>query len=87
VTDPDAAARDEPTGDLDKKSEEEVLTLLQRLEQGVQEGDRDGDARPEGPPPARPHGHAGEGRADRQAMKFLPAHLAQRRSATACARS
>jgi putative ABC transport system ATP-binding protein len=31
VTDPTLLLADEPTGDLDKKSEEEVLTLLQRL--------------------------------------------------------
>jgi putative ABC transport system ATP-binding protein len=45
VTDPTLLLADEPTGDLDAKSANEVLTLLQRLNQGVQEDDHHGDAR------------------------------------------
>ena len=45
VTDPTLLLADEPTGDLDAKSAGEVLTLLQRLNHGIQEDDRDGDAR------------------------------------------
>ena len=46
VTDPKVLVADEPTGDLDAKSADEILDLLGTLNTRVQEDDRDGDARP-----------------------------------------
>ena len=48
VNDPTIIVADEPTGDLDRKSADDILQLLDEAQQGVQEDD--------------PHGHARSGR-------------------------
>ncbi len=48
VTDPYILVADEPTGDLDRKSAEEILDLMQLLNREFRQDDRHGHARPEG---------------------------------------
>ena len=45
ATDPTFLLCDEPTGDLDRKSADEVLDLVSRLGERPQENGTDGDAR------------------------------------------
>ena len=45
VTDPALILADEPTGNLDAASAQEVLTMLSQLEQGIRQDHRDGDPR------------------------------------------
>ena len=54
VTDPAVLVADEPTGDLDSKSAEEILDLMQTFNKRVRQDHRDGDARSAGRR-ARPH--------------------------------
>ena len=68
VTDPTIVVADEPTGDLDAKSAEEILNLLTDLNRQFHQDDRDGHARPArralcryGVPPRQ--GNPGRGRA------------------------
>ena len=76
VADPKVLVADEPTGDLDAKSAEEILDLHGDAEPRLQEDDRHGHPRPaRGRARARP-APPREGRAARAeaeaAMKFLP---------------
>ena len=48
VSDPTLLVCDEPTGDLDRATAEEMLRLLQMLNRGARQDDRDGHPRPEG---------------------------------------
>ena len=64
VSDPTLLVCDEPTGDLDRQSAEEVLGLLQTLNREPRQDDRDGHARSEGGRARESHaasrqGHAG----------------------------
>ena len=47
VTDPTIIVADEPTGDLDRKSAEDILESAGTPESGIQKDDRDGNARSE----------------------------------------
>ena len=44
VTDPELILADEPTGDLDAHSADEVLAILERLEHRIPKNSRDGDS-------------------------------------------
>ena len=48
VTDPTLIVADEPTGDLDARSAEEILNLMGELQKGLQQDHHHGDARPAG---------------------------------------
>ena len=48
VTDPELIVADEPTGDLDRKSANEVLTLMEILRARARQDHHHGHARPEG---------------------------------------
>ena len=63
VTDPALIVADEPTGDLDTKSADEVLTLMEILRAQLEQDDHHGDARPEGRRPRPAHPAPGEGAA------------------------
>ena len=47
VSDPKLLVCDEPTGDLDRQTAEEILSLLQSAQRRARQDDRHGDARPE----------------------------------------
>ena len=51
VADPTLMLLDEPTGQLDAKSSQEVLALLAPAQRGVRQDDPDRDARPGGGQP------------------------------------
>ena len=83
VNDPTIIVADEPTGDLDRKSADEILALLEKLNQRVQEDHRHGHARP-GRRRAR---HASCAGSTRGRCNDARRHRgAQRRSATSSAR-
>ena len=63
VTDPKLIVADEPTGDLDAKSAEEILDLLEELRTRAEQDDHPGHARPARRPPGRPRAAAGKGTA------------------------
>ncbi len=74
VGDPSVLVADEPTGDLDAKSAEDILALMETPQPRVPQDDRHGDPRPaRGRARARP-APPREGRAEGglRAMKFLP---------------
>ena len=61
VSDPTLLVCDEPTGDLDRQSAAEVLTLLQRAQSRAWQDHHHGHARPEGRRVRQPHAAAGQG--------------------------
>ena len=65
ITDPTLIVADEPTGDLDRTTAEEILGLLERLNRRAGQDDHHGDARPEGGGACAPHHPPREGRAGR----------------------
>ena len=90
VTDPTFLLCDEPTGDLDRKSADEILDLLARLDRELRQDDPDGDARPARRRARDALAPPREGRAGRATgwaqgrVKYLPlllANLSARRSA------
>ena len=48
IADPTLIVADEPTGDLDRTTAEEILGLLERLNREIGKTDHHGDARPQG---------------------------------------
>ena len=71
VADPAVLVADEPTGDLDAKSAEDILNLMQTLNQRLQEDDRHGHARPSRgrARPRRAAPREGRARLDRRATR------------------
>ena len=76
IADPTLIVADEPTGDLDRVTAEEILGLLERLESRARQDDHHGHPRPQGGgASARAHDPPGEGRAGRLTQPHCERHV------------